>query len=60
MITHMRISVLILSLFISTMAFAQLPSVKVENAKGESFDTKTLVESGKPTIVSFWSTSCKP
>ena len=56
----MRAILLTISLFISTLAFAQLPSVKVENAKGESFDTKTLVEAGKPMIVSFWSTSCKP
>jgi peroxiredoxin len=49
-----------LSLLISTLTFAQVPSVKVENAKGESFDTKSIIESGKPTIVSFWSTSCKP
>ena len=56
----MRISAVILSLLISVLASAQVPSVKVENAKGESFDTKSLVEYGKPEIVSFWSTSCKP
>ena len=56
----MRTIVLAISLFISTIAFAQVPSVKVENMKGESFDTKTLMEAGKPMIVSFWSTSCKP
>ena len=56
----MRTLFLAISLFISTAAFAQLPSVKVENSKGEAFDTKTLLESGKPMIVSFWSTSCKP
>ena len=56
----MKAIVLAISLFISTLAFAQVPPVKVENSKGESFDTKTLVEAGKPMIVSFWSTSCKP
>ena len=56
----MRTFLIAISLFISTLAFAQVPSVKVENAKGESFDTKTLVGLGKPMIVSFWSTSCKP
>lgn len=56
----MRMSAVILSLLISVLASAQVPSVKVENAKGESFDTKSLVEYGKPAIVSFWSTSCKP
>jgi len=56
----MRTIVLVISLFLSTLAFAQVPSVKVENAKGETFDTKSLVSSGKPMILSFWSTSCKP
>ena len=56
----MRTIVLVISLFFSTLAFAQVPSVKVENAKGETFDTKSLTSSGKPMIVSFWSTSCKP
>ena len=56
----MKAFTLAIALFVSTIAFAQVPSVKVENSKGESFDTKTIVESGKPIIVSFWSTSCKP
>ncbi len=56
----MRTFILAISLFISSLALAQVPSVKVENAKGESFDTKALVQAGKPMIISFWSTSCKP
>ena len=56
----MRTIVLAISLFVSALALAQVPSVKVENMKGESFDTKALMEAGKPMIVSFWSTSCKP
>ena len=56
----MKTLLVAISLFISTLAFAQVPSVKVENSKGEAFDTKTIVEVAEPTIVSFWSTSCKP
>ncbi len=56
----MRTIITVIALFISALAFAQVPSVKVENSKGESFDTKSLLQSGKPMIVSFWSTSCKP
>ena len=56
----MKAIALAISLFVSTLAFAQVPSVKVENTKGESVDTKTLTSAGKPMIVSFWSTSCKP
>ena len=56
----MRTLFLAISLLMSTLAFAQVTSVKLENSKGESFDTKTLLEAGKPMIISFWSTSCKP
>ena len=56
----MKAFILAISLFITSLAFAQVPSVKVENSKGEAFDTKSLLEVGKPMIVSFWSTSCKP
>jgi peroxiredoxin len=49
-----------IALFISAVCAAQVPSVTVENAKGEAFDTKTLLEEGTPMIVSFWSTTCKP
>ena len=56
----MKAIALAISLFVSTLAFAQVPSVKVENTKGESVDTKTRTSAGKPMIVSFWSTSCKP
>ena len=48
------------ALFIAAAAAAQVPSVTVENAKGESFDTSLLLEEGTPMILSFWSTSCKP
>lgn len=47
-------------MLISLAAYAQVPSVTVENIKGEAFDTKTLLEEGTPMIVSFWSTTCKP
>lgn len=49
-----------LALLMCMMASAQVPSVMVENSKGEAFDTKTLLDEGTPMIVSFWSTSCKP
>lgn len=48
------------AMIISLAAYAQVPSVTVENIKGEAFDTKTLLEEGTPMIVSFWSTTCKP
>ena len=48
------------ALFMAVAASAQVPSVKVENSKGESFDTAALLEEGTPMIISFWSTTCKP
>lgn len=48
------------AMLMSLAAYAQVPSVTVENIKGEAFDTKTLIEEGTPMIVSFWSTTCKP
>lgn len=56
----MRSILLSLALFVSVVAAAQVPSVTVENSKGESFDTSVLLEEGTPMIISFWSTSCKP
>lgn len=56
----MKNFLLSLAIFISAIASAQVPSVSVENAKGEPFNTKTLLNDGTPMIISFWSTSCKP
>ena len=57
---NMRNFLLSLALLISAVAAAQVPSVTVENSKGEAVNTKTLLAEGTPMIVSFWSTSCKP
>lgn len=56
----MRTLILSIALLFSAVAMAQVPSVTIENAKGESFDTSALLEEGTPMIISFWSTSCKP
>lgn len=49
-----------LALVISVAMSAQVPSVIVENVKGETVNTQVLLEEGTPMIISFWSTSCKP
>ena len=56
----MKRLLLCLSILISFASGAQVPSVTVEDVKGEAFNTKTLLKEGKPMIISFWSTSCKP
>lgn len=56
----MKRLILSLSVLISAAAAAQIPSVILEDSKGEPFDTGTLLEEGTPMIISFWSTACKP
>lgn len=56
----MKRLILCLAILISAAAAAQVPSVTVEDSKGESFNTKELLKEGTPMIISFWSTSCKP
>ena len=56
----MRTLLISLALMISVAATAQIPAITVENAKGETFNTKSLLKEGTPMIISFWSTSCKP
>lgn len=36
-----------------------LPDVKIENQKGEMISPKSLLK-GKPLVILFWSTTCKP
>lgn len=42
------------------MTMAQMPDVKIENHQGSVISTRSLLEAGKPTIISFWSITCKP
>jgi cytochrome c biogenesis protein CcmG, thiol:disulfide interchange protein DsbE len=58
-------SFLLPAVFAGLFALAQekarsLPSVDVKNLKGEIINTKTLDNSGKPIVLSFWATWCKP
>ena len=41
-------------------ASAQLPSFKLKNIEGKTVDTSTLSNDGKPFIISFFATWCKP
>lgn len=47
-------------ILVAGVAMAQVPSVKVENGKGEAVDTVDLVDGKTPIIISFWATTCKP
>lgn len=50
----------LLLLFVSYAAMAQVPSVKVEDGKGDVVSTAELVDGETPMIISFWATTCKP
>jgi cytochrome c biogenesis protein CcmG, thiol:disulfide interchange protein DsbE len=41
-------------------AFAQLPSVQLKDINGKTVDTAKLNNDGKPFIISFFATWCKP
>ena len=58
---------ILLSLFCSlTMAqtnvfkYKKLPSVSMKDVKGNPFTTDSITNNGKPIIISFWATWCKP
>lgn len=41
-------------------SFAQLPSVQLKDVNGKTIDTATLSNDGKPFVISFFATWCKP
>lgn len=59
-----RFTRLFLTLIVLTItAFAseaQLPSVQLKDLSGKPVDSATLSNDGKPYIISFWATWCKP
>lgn len=44
----------------ATAQTAKLPSVQLKDLEGNTVDTGTLSNDGKPIIVSFWATWCSP
>ena len=44
----------------ASVASAQLPSVKLKDVKGRTVDTATLNNGGKPMVISFFASWCKP
>lgn len=52
--------ILLCALLLSLGAFAQLPSVSLKTMNGKTVDTAKLNNNGKPFIISFFATWCKP
>jgi len=44
----------------STAQSKKIPSVKLKDLSGKSVDMSSLKNDGKPIIISFWATWCKP
>lgn len=51
---------LLLSLSLSAVAEAQVPSVTLKDIDGKTVRTDTLSNNGKPFIIDFFATWCKP
>ena len=60
------ISIVLLSILIAANAqeesknFGKIPSVDVKTLDGKTFNTSTISNDGKPVIITFWATWCKP
>ena len=57
---NLRFLLAIALIMASTSAFAQLPSVMLKALDGKTIDTSKLNNDGKPFIISFFATWCKP
>lgn len=55
-----RIFTMLLMLLAATAVSAQLPSVQIKTLDGKTVDTATLSNDGKPFVISFFATWCKP
>ena len=56
-----KITMLIMGALLSIpSAFAELPSVLLKDVNGNTVNTAELSNDGKPMVISFWATWCKP
>ncbi len=46
--------------FTTVFLYAQIPSAMVETLEGTKINTETIQNDGKPIVISFWATWCKP
>ena len=55
-----KVAVLFLFVFSFSLAWSQIPNVQVKDISGKNFSTQDISNDGKPIIISFWATWCKP
>jgi len=57
----MKKIILIVFCFLSINTFAQeLPHIKLKDLEGNSYSLQDLLKDGKPIVLDFWATWCKP
>jgi len=50
----------LLAVSVIGMGFAQLPAVQLKDINGKTVDTGHLTNNGRPIVISFFATYCKP
>lgn len=55
-----KITMLLMSAILAIPVFASLPEVQLKDINGNSVNTAQLNNDGKPMVISFWATWCKP
>lgn len=50
----------VIFIYSNSIAQNKIPSVEVKNIGGENINTSSISNDGKPIIISFWATWCKP
>ena len=60
MIKYLRVSLFILANFIFQCTSAQLPQVTLKTMEGKAVRVDTLSNGGKPFVIDFFATWCKP
>lgn len=55
-----KIFLAIIALVMALPALADLPSVQLKDMNGNAINTAELSNFGKPFVISFWATWCKP
>mgnify|MGYP003504706763 FL=1 len=55
-----KVVVLLMGVMFVCVSYAQLPNVTLQDIEGNTVQTGSIENDGKPMIISFWATWCKP